>query len=161
MIEITFLVDIPETIPILAQWFRAQWPEYYGERTLTDIAKDFYSEANRSKLPIRLITFVDGELVGTITLRERALQAFPEYCPGLGGFFVVERHRGLGIGTELVRAGMKVAREQGYKKIYAATGTAIGILERLGWKLVQMVSHSDEQLMLYSCELENDDPTWR
>jgi hypothetical protein len=48
---------------------------------------------------------------------------------------------------------MKVAQEQGYERVYATTIAARGILERLGWKLVQEVLHGDEQLMLYQCEL--------
>ena len=154
MIGIALLVDCPEVISTLARWFRAQWPEYYAGRTLTDIAQDFFSEANRDSLPVRLLAFADGDLAGTITLREQALQALPEYHPGLGGLLVLEQCRGQGIGTELVRAGMNLAQEQGYERVYAATVTANGILERLEWKLVQAVSPHDEQLLLYSCELK-------
>jgi GNAT superfamily N-acetyltransferase len=154
MIEIVFLADHPEVIPILTRWFCAQWPDYYAERTPTEIAQDFYLEANRYGLPVRLIAFTDGELVGTITLRERALQALPESYPGLGGLFVMEQHRGRGIGTELISAGMNVAREQGYERIYAATIRARGILERLGWDQVQAISIGDEQSVLYSIEFE-------
>ena len=50
MIEISFLADHPETVPILTGWFRAQWPEYYAGRTPEDIAGDFYEEAQRSGL---------------------------------------------------------------------------------------------------------------
>ncbi len=153
MIEIAFLVDYPEAIPILTQWFRSQWPEYYAKRPLADIAQDFYGEANRNGLPVRMVAFVDGELAGTITLRDRALRVMPEYHPGLGGLFTVAPHRGQGIGTELVRAGMNLAREQGYERVYAATVTAHGILARLGWKRVQAVSLRDEQTVLYRCEL--------
>jgi RimJ/RimL family protein N-acetyltransferase len=153
MIETAFLADHPETIPTLTRWFRTQWPEYYAEYTLEDMAQDFYSEANRTGLDIRLIAFADGELAGTITLRDQATWTLPEYHPGLGGLLVVGQHRGRGIGTELVKAGMKVAQEQGYERVYATTVTARGILERLGWELIQVVRHGDEQLMLYQCEL--------
>ena len=54
---------------------------------------------------------------------------------------------------------MNLAQEQGYERVYAATVTVNGILERLEWKLVQAVSHHDEQLLLYSCELKKRDPT--
>jgi GNAT superfamily N-acetyltransferase len=158
MIEITFLADYPEVIPTLVHWFRAQWPEYYAGRTLADIAQDFYLEAQRSGLPVRLVAFADGELAGTITLREQAASTLPEYHPGLGGLFVGEQYRGRGIGTALVKAGTDVAREQGYKKVYATTVTARGILERLGWKLVREVLHNDEQLVLYRWELDGDGP---
>ena len=161
MIGIAFLADYPETIPTLTRWFRDQWPEYYAERTLADIAQDFYLETNRVGLPVRLVAFADGELAGTITLRDQATWTLPECHPGLGGLLVVERYRGRGIGTELVEAGMNVAREQGYERVYATTVTAGGILERLGWKQIQVVSHGDEQLLLFCYELEAGGPTPR
>jgi hypothetical protein len=48
---------------------------------------------------------------------------------------------------------MNVAREQGYKSLYAGTVAASGILEKLGWELVKLVQHDNEQLGLYSCQL--------
>jgi GNAT superfamily N-acetyltransferase len=115
MIEISLLADHPEAVPILAGWFRAQWPEYYAGRTPEDIDGDFYEEAQPSGLPVRLVAFAEGELAGTITLRERAIWTLPEYHPGLGGLLVPERQRGRGLGTALVRAGMDLARQQGFQ----------------------------------------------
>jgi predicted N-acetyltransferase YhbS len=152
VIEITFLADNLEAIPTLSQWFRAQWPGYFAERTLADIAQDFVAEANRSSIPVRLVAFADGELAGTITLREEATWTLPEYQPGLGGLFVPEQHRGQGIGTELVKAGMNVAQEQGYESVYATTVAARGILARLGWKPVQVALPSDNHGLLYQYE---------
>ena len=153
MIEIAFLIDHPETIPTLSQWFRAQWPDYFAERTLADIAQDFHAEANRNSPPVRLVAFADRELAGTITLRQQAIWTLPEYRPGLGGLFVPEQYRGQGIGTELVRAGMKVAQEQGYETVYATTVAAQGILERLGWQLVREIVHGDDNQLLFECAL--------
>jgi hypothetical protein len=51
-----------------------------------------------------------------------------------------------------VKAGMKVAQEQGYESIYATTMAARGILERLGWRLVKGFWHGDEQQLLYQYE---------
>ena len=153
MIIITLLADHPETIPTLCQWFRAQWPAYYAERTLTDIAQDFAEEANRTGIDIRLVAFADGELAGTITLREEATWTLPEYGPGLGGLLVTEPYRGRGIGSALVTAGMNVAREQGFERVYATTTAARGILERLGWHQVQVALPDEEHGLLYEVEL--------
>lgn len=153
MITIAFLADHLETIPTLTSWFRAQWPAYYASRTPVDIAQDFHAEANRTELPLRLVAFANGELAGTITLREQATWTLPEYQPGLGGLLVMARHRGQGIGTELVKVGMNIARDQGYTAVYATTVNARGILKRLGWQLIEEISHDDEQLLLYGCEL--------
>lgn len=130
MIEIALLVDHLDAIPTLTHWSRDQWPDYYAARSREDIAQDFY-------------------LAGTVTLRDQALRGFPEYHPGIGGLFVAEQHRSQGIGTALVRAGMQLAREQGYGTVFIATVTGRGIVERLGWELVGAVSYGDEQTMLY------------
>lgn len=153
MVKISFLADHPEIIPVLARWFRAQWSEYYADRTLDDIAQDFISEANREDLPVRLVAFADGELAGTITLRDRAFRTLPEFHPGLGGLLVVEQYRGKGIGSELIRAGMDLARGQGYQRVYAATVAARGILERLGWTPVHVLSGNAQEI-IYRYEFE-------
>jgi len=154
MIKVAYLADHSEAAPILAQWFRAQWPDYYADRTLEAVIQDFHAEANRHSLPIRLVAFVDAALAGTVILRERALGTLPEYRPGLGGLFVPESHRRQGVGTELVRAGMNVAREQGFGSVYAGTEAARGLLERLGWEMVETVLHGQEHLAIYRCLLK-------
>jgi N-acetylglutamate synthase-like GNAT family acetyltransferase len=65
----------------------------------------------------------------------------------------VESHRGHGIATELVQAGMKLALDQGYETVFATTIAAAGILERLGWEFVETVVHQGGPLALYRCKL--------
>lgn len=152
MITIGFLADHLNTIPILAKWFRTQWPDYFADWSEEEMEQDFLEDISRDRIPSRLVAFASNELAGTIVLRTHVTDELPELQPGLGGLFVVESHRGQGIGTELVRAGMKLAADQGYDTIYATTETAAGILERLGWEFLQMVSNQDRQLALYRCE---------
>jgi len=149
MITIGFLADYPDTIPTLAKWFRDQWPDYYANWSQAELEQDFLEDASRYHLPSRLVAFESNELVGTIILRENGTEALPEFQPELGGLYVIESHRGHGIGTELVRAGMKLALDQGYETVYATTVVAAGILERLGWQFVKTVIHQDGQLALY------------
>ena len=153
MITIGFLADYPETVPTLAKWFRAQWPDYYADRSQEEMEQDFLSDASRDRLPVRLLAFESSELAGTIVLRERGSETLPEFEPELGGLYVVEAQRGHGIATELVRTGMKVALDQGYETVYATTVVAAGILERLGWELIKTVIHQDGPLGLYRCKL--------
>jgi RimJ/RimL family protein N-acetyltransferase len=153
MTTIGFLADYLDTIPTLAKWFRNQWPDYYADRSQEELEQDFLKDASHHRLPIRLIAFKSNELAGTIILRERGSVTLPGFQPELGGLYVVESHRGRGIGTELVRAGMKLALDQGYETVYATTATAVGILERLGWEFIKTVAHDDEQLALYRCKL--------
>jgi len=153
MISIGFLADYPDTIPTLASWFRDQWPDYYADMSQEQLEQDFLEDASRNRLPSRLVAFESNELVGTIVLREQGTETLPDLQPELGGLYVIEAHRGHGIATELVRAGMKLALDQGYDAVYATTVVAAGILERLGWEFIKTVNHSDGQLSLYRCKL--------
>jgi len=154
MITIGFLADHPNTVPALAKWFRDQWPDYYAGWSQEEMEQDFLEDASYDRLPIRLVAFESNELVGTIILRENRTEMLPEFQPELGGLYVVESHRGHGIGTELVRAGMNLALDQGYETIHATTVVAAGILERLGWEFIKTVIHDDGQLALYRCKLK-------
>jgi RimJ/RimL family protein N-acetyltransferase len=153
MITIGFLADHLDTVPTLAGWFRDQWPDYYADWSQAEMEQDFLSDASRNRLPSRLVAFESNELVGTIVLREHGTETLPEFQPELGGLYVVESHRGQGIGTELVQAGMKLALDQGYKTVFATTVAAAGILEGLGWEFVKTIIHQDGQLALYRCKL--------
>jgi RimJ/RimL family protein N-acetyltransferase len=152
MITIGFLADYLDSIPTLANWFRDQWPDYYANWSEAELEQDFLEDASRDRLPIHLIAFESSELAGTIVLREQT-ETLPEFQPELGGLYVVESHRGHGIATELVRAGMQVALEQGYETVFATTVVAVGILERLGWEFIKTVIHQDGEPSLYRCKL--------
>lgn len=153
MIKIDFLIDHLDTIPILTKWFRDQWPDYYADWSQAEMEQDFLEDASYDRLPIRLVAFVSDELVGTIILRESGSEALTESQPELGGLYVVESHRVHGIGTELVRAGMKLALDLGHERVYATTVKAAGILERLGWEFLKTIVHEDGELSLYRCIL--------
>lgn len=152
-ITIGFLADYPDTVSTLAKWFRAQWPDYFADMTLAEMEQDFLEDASYDRLPLRLVAFAAGELAGTVVLREPGNEAIAEFQPELGGLFVVATCRGQGIGTELVRAGMNLARDLGYARVFATTVTAVGILESLGWEFIKTVRYEDGPQRLYGRKL--------
>ncbi|HNA90095.1 MAG TPA: GNAT family N-acetyltransferase [Anaerolineales bacterium] len=153
MSTIGFLADHLHTIPTLVKWFRAQWSDYYADMSDEEMTQDFLEDISRTSIPTRLVAFEANEVVGTIVLRGSGTETFPEHEPELGGLYVVETQRGHGIGTDLVQAGMKLARNQGYTAISATTVKAAGILERLGWEFIKTVQYPDGEVSLYRCKL--------
>ena len=153
MIIIDFIANHLDTIPTLTKWFRNQWTEYYADLSDEAMMQDFLEDVSRDSLPSRLVAFEGNELVGTIVLREGDAELLLEPPPELGGLYVTESHRGHGIATELVKAGMKLAHDQGYSEICATTVKAVGILERLGWEFIKKVQYPDGEVSLYYCKL--------
>ena len=153
MITIGFLADHLDTIPTLIKWFRDQWPDYHAEMLQEEMRLDFLEDASHDRLPIRLVAFESDQLVGTITLRDNGSSMPPDFQPELGGLYVFESHRGQGVATELVRAGMQLAHKQGYETVFATTVVAAGILKRLGWEFLKTFVHEGEELASYRCKL--------
>lgn len=153
MTTIEFLADHLDSIPTLVKWFRAQWSHYYANWSDEEMMQDFLEDVSRTSLPSRLVAFKSNELVGTVILRDSETETPSEPQVELGGLYVVESYRGLGVGTELVQAGMNLAREQGYSEITATTVNAAGILERLGWRFIKTVQYPDGEVSLYRCKL--------
>jgi GNAT superfamily N-acetyltransferase len=153
MVAIAPLADRVECIPILVGWFREQWPDYFEGRTAASVEADFRRELNRASLPIRLVAFDDGDgaPLGTVVLRERAIEAHPRYAPGLGGLYVHPTRRSRGVGTKLVRAAMSRAQAMNFESLFAATAAATAgrIFERVGWTRVDSVVDRDEVIWIY------------
>ena len=57
--------------------------------------------------------------------------------------------RGRGIGQQLVFALEERAKAMGFDRIYCATGTAEGLLQRSGWRLSERIIHEGEALGVY------------
>ena len=153
MMTIGFLADHLDTIPTLIKWFRDQWPDYHADMSQEEMQLDFLEDASYDRLPIRLVAFESNQLVGTITRRDNGSSMPPEFQPELGGLYVVVSHRGQGVATELVRAGMQLAHKQGFETVFATTVVAAGILKRLGWEFLKTFVHEGEELSLYRCKL--------
>lgn len=149
--HIAYLADHPEAIPTLARWFQEDSPDYFAGWSAVEMARHFQPWLHRDRLPLGLVAFEQGEVVGCIVLREKALDREPVHSPGLGGLHVAGSHRGRGIGSELVKAGMDAARALGYDVVYTGTGTAAGLLERLGWEAMESLDYHGYPVVLYRC----------
>jgi hypothetical protein len=139
-VQIGFLAQRPQSIPSLASWFVAEWPEYYGKRTTTDVEQDFRECLNTERLPIGLVAYDGDTPCGVIVLRESAMTDLPQYRPGLG--------------AQLVRAGTSVAKELDHSAVYATTGRAGRIFERSGWQDLGTILHRGQALSLYRWEAD-------
>ena len=154
MTDIAFLAERADCIPTLARWFREEWGGYYAGRSLASIEDDFRRELNRDVLPVRLVAFEDSALAGTAVLRESALGEHSEYSPGLGGLYVHPSMRNRGVGSALVVGCTRLATELRLGDLYAATATAQGFIERLGWRRSASIEHEGEVLGIYRFRAE-------
>jgi GNAT superfamily N-acetyltransferase len=154
LIQIDFLADHPEFVHTLAKWFYIQWSAYYADQTLEELSMKLSEGVNRKHIPIRLVAIDDGKLAGTIILRHLADPNDPTSSPGLGGLLVHSDYQRMGIGTLLVEAGTRLVSDLGYAEVYATSGPASSILERLDWQQLKTLLHGDEDLGMWRKKIE-------
>jgi N-acetylglutamate synthase-like GNAT family acetyltransferase len=92
---------------------------------------------NRDKLPLTLIAFLRGELIGSAALKIREMETHPQYEYWLGSVYIEAQHRGKGYGTELVQAAMKEAARFEIQELYLYTRGNKSFYSNLGWKEIE------------------------
>lgn len=132
-LQISNLVNEPHHLPQLAHWHHRQWGYLNPLLTESGRAAKMQAYLKPDLLPTTLVGTCDGVLVGSAALVTCDMDSHPELSPWLASVYVDERWRRCGIGRELVRAVMLLARAGGYDELYLFTDGQQGFYELLGW----------------------------
>ncbi len=134
--RIVHLVEAPEALPTLAQWFVEEWELWYGPDGAGDAEGDLAACASCDALPVCLVALsAEGDVLGTVALKTDSVGSELGVGPWLAAFLVGQGHRGKGVGRALVEAVEGEARRLGVKSIYTSVDAAVGArLVRRGWE---------------------------
>jgi GNAT superfamily N-acetyltransferase len=136
------LEERPGAEGLLAEWFIEEWPEYHRGKTLGDVSSMF-------RLRDRQQTFIaelEGEIIGTVALRNSWSDAPNISTPWIGGLFVRPSDRGHGVAMALVESACQHAFSLGHDAVHVAVRDAThGYLER-GWREVGTMMTGSESV---------------
>jgi len=105
-------------------------------------------------LPIVLVALNDGEFVGTASLiADDELPDATEPGPWLAAVFVLDSHRGKGIGTSLVKELQKMAAARGVTDIFLYTENSMKWYESMGWRPIRRAQLSGHDVTVMSHRL--------
>ncbi|HUW44925.1 MAG TPA: GNAT family N-acetyltransferase [Dehalococcoidia bacterium] len=133
--NIAYLADHKEVIPLLAQWFYNEWAYLHPERTLADVELLIGERINTNKISVALVAFDNQELLGTVCLKVHDMDTRLDLSPWLAGLYVSAPRRRQGIGAALVSAIEKKAHELGVEKLYLHTPESETFYSKLGWQV--------------------------
>lgn len=139
--NISYLADHTEAIPMLAQWFYNEWAYLYPGKTLADVEQLIGARLNTNKLPLALVAFNNQELIGTVCLKINDMDTHPDLSPWLAGLYVSVSMRRNGIGSTLVTAIEKIACELGIERLYLHTPESETFYSKLGWQVKERVNY--------------------
>lgn len=140
----------PEVLPLLCEWFEAEWPSYYGVGGPGDALHDLRAYANEGSLPVGVVAFRQGKLCGVAALKVTSIASHRHLSPWAAAGLVHPTLRGQGIGSMLLAALEQQARGLGFGRIYCGTSTSESLLQRCGWQLLDRIVHEGEDLAIYS-----------
>lgn len=144
------LADHAGLCPVVAQWFRNEWPRWYGPGGPGDADADAAAyAASRTRLPVGVVAFERGVPVGLAALKAEGLPTHPHLTPWAAAGCVVPSRRGRGIGAALLRELVRLTGTLGFPRVYCGTATAVRLLQREGWQQIDTVRHDGEALAIF------------
>jgi len=139
--NISYLADHTEVIPMLAQWFYKEWAYLHPGKTLADVERLIGERINTNKIPLALVAFENQELIGTVSLKVNDMDTHLDLSPWLAGLYVSAPLRRKGIGATLVSAIEKKACELGIERLYLHTPESETFYSKLGWQVKERVKY--------------------
>jgi len=148
-ITIEHLASRPELLPTIQSWFEAEWPGYYGPGGRGNARRDLLTYSNLSTLPVGLVAFFQGQACGFAALKSEPFPSHAHLHPWAGAAYVQPSLRRQGIGRALLVALEGQAAALGHTRAYCASATSASLLQRCGWKLLELVQHEGEEVGVY------------
>lgn len=151
-IQIAYLQDYPEYIPLLAKWMLDEWGKYNPLSSEAKAQQKLKDHLNNDKLPLTLIALKDNKPIGTCSLRVND-GIRQDLTPWLGSLYVEPQYRGQGVGAQFVNEIIKKAQSLGYPTLYllAFDKTLPNWYQSLGWHLIgqDQLNGFDVQVMQF------------
>jgi GNAT superfamily N-acetyltransferase len=148
------LADVPDAIPQLAEWYKAEWSSWFDGTPLSEIEADLRSVALKDQSPFAIVALdAKAQPLGVCSVRNEVFEPYPHAGPWLRGLYVHGPYRGQGVAGLLIAAAVEHARLTGLAKLYAATHDAIGTFERAGWLGFDRVMHDQQALTIFATKV--------
>jgi N-acetylglutamate synthase-like GNAT family acetyltransferase len=135
-------------IPIIAKWIYEEWAYAFPLRTFQEIQKALFGRMNEQEMPITLIAHDERGVLGTASLKASDMEILQDLTPWLSSVFVHQEYRGQGVASALTAEIEKIAKQQGFDKLYVFNPITQGVFEKLGWSVLQTVQYGGKELAI-------------
>lgn len=157
MIAVAPLARFPHFIPLFADAFAREWPDWARTVSRAGLEAIFHA-APEGALPIVLVACSDDRPLGTIALRPWLAEEPMVETPWVRQLYVFLEHRGRGVDRALVAALEDRARRLGYRHLYAATNRIEPLLRRRGWQVFHRTSPPAEPMAWLRRQIKGQTP---
>jgi predicted N-acetyltransferase YhbS len=146
--QIDYLIDHPDAVPLLARWHVAEWAALYPGWTEQAAEAELRGHTGRRQIPTTLVAVEDGRPLGSVSLLTADLEGHDDLSPWLASLYVVPERRGRGLGRQLVARAVEEARALAVPDLYLFTPGQEGLYRRLGWSRLRLVRHQGREVVV-------------
>jgi GNAT superfamily N-acetyltransferase len=144
------LAQHPDLIPLLAEWFVSEWPNWYGPDGPGNVGEDLATfAASETALPVGMVVFEGQVPIGAGALKAQSIPSHSHLSPWAAAGYVLPSCRGRGAGAVLLQGMVAKAQALGYKYLYCGTSTAESLLTRSGWLPLDTTSLEGKPLTVF------------
>lgn len=141
--ELKFLADVPEAVPLISQWYFDKWGHKIKDNSVEKITERVRGMLNRDKIPLHIVAVENNKILGVSQLKIREMDIYPEKEHWLGGVYVDSAARGKGLATILVSKCLELAKQFGVTTLYLQTERFDGgLYAPLGWQAIEKVHYN-------------------
>ena len=146
--NIEYLADFPDALPILAEWQHREWGHLRAGDTAANRRARLEGYSNRDRIPLTVVALEGGEVLGSASLVLHDMETRMELTPWLAAVFVGESYRRKGIGAELVRRIMAEAGKLEVPLLYLYTVHSERFYAAMGWVLHEHTSYREQNVSI-------------
>jgi len=151
--QIGYLADRPEFIPVLAQWHYQEWSYLRPGESMEARTTRLRNACGHKEIPTVVIAFAGETLLGSAMLIAHDMETRMNLSPWLAGVFVSPEQRRRGIGSALVQRVIEEAIELSVERLYLYTPSAEQFYARRGWLLVERIKYHRVDVSVMSVDL--------
>lgn len=151
-VRVEYLAHHGEVADELARWSWEEWRVFFDERGrgFEDARRSYRERAQLEALPLALVAFAGGKLVGTVSLTVHDLATRPDITPWLASLFVAPQWRRRGIASLLIARAVAEARRLKLPGLFLWTSSAEAeaLYVKLGWRTVERSEYCGKRIVI-------------
>ena len=140
-VQLRYLADTPEIVPLLAKWHHKQWGHLTEARTVEQRKARLKHHLQRDAIPTTFVAWVNDQPIGSASLIANDMPELAEWIPWLANVLVDEEYRRQGIGAMLIQRVAAAAAHLGYPRLYLYTLDQMHLYASLGWQISHVRFH--------------------
>lgn len=150
--QIDYLSNHSELIPIVARWHHHEWGHLRAEKAIEWRSGQFIWTNDPSAIPLTFTACSESGPMGTASLVLNDIPERQDLSPWLASVYVQAEYRKQGIGSVLVNQVVGKANSLNHPILYLFTFDKMKLYWHLDWKTIEQLDYHGHEIIIMDIE---------